>query len=212
MEIPLVVALWEYSDFRGRRRLFVEDTEDLSSQYFDGKTSAVGVHQGPDYEEWKNAHKGKEPTVGLYEHKDYRGAVLTLSVGEYHDIHRLYNFGDAISSVKFNPSPRKPHPFDSLPLIVEIYAKPDFQGRWAVIVEDVLNISAYLGSNFDNAVNSVRVRKGTNFTGGKKAVLFENNDFNSRKEGKKIELPCGDYPDLGKSHGFADMLSSIKVS
>ena len=105
IQIPLVVALWEHAGFGGRKRLLVEDTPNLILQAFNDTASAIGVHPGPDYAAWKAAHGGKEPTVGFYEHVNYGGAVLILTTGAYANIHLLFNFGDQISSVRFNPTP-----------------------------------------------------------------------------------------------------------
>ena len=105
MSIPLVAVLWEHAGFGGRKRTLVEDTPNLILQAFNDTASALGLHPGPDYTSWKNAHGGKEPTVGFYEHVNYYGGVLILTAGAYSNIHLLHNFGDQISSVRFNPVP-----------------------------------------------------------------------------------------------------------
>src|SRR5262245_17714950 len=120
--IPLVVALWEHTGYVGRKRLMVADTPDLTRYVFNDKTSAIGIHPGPDYGAWKAANGGREPTVGFYEHVNYGGASLVLTTGGYSNIHLPHGFGDVISSVRFNPPPVVAHPISPLPLIVELYA------------------------------------------------------------------------------------------
>jgi hypothetical protein len=78
MAIPLVLVLWENANFGGCRRSLVSDTPDLGGQGFNDVTSSVGVHPGPDYFTYKNAHGGAEPTVTLYEDIGYGGAALEL--------------------------------------------------------------------------------------------------------------------------------------
>jgi hypothetical protein len=205
--IPLVVALWEHTRFGGRKRVLVEDTPNLTVQVFNDKTSAVGVHPGPGYVAWKTSHNGQEPVVGLYEHVNYGGAVLRLTVGAYSNIHLLFNFGDVISSVRFNPPPPSAHVISPIPLVVELYADPTFTGNRLVVVEDSANIPAEFGSEFNDVTTSVRVKKGPDFSAGKIAQLYRDLNY----MGGKIDLPPGDYPNIGTSHGFNDVVSSIKV-
>jgi len=205
--IPLVVALWENTNFGGRKRLLVDDTPILSLLAFNDTTSAVGVHPGPDYAAWKAAHGGKEPTVGLYENVNFGGAALILTTGAYASIHRLFNFGDAVSSVRFNPPPPSAAAITPIPLIVELFQHDNFNGNRLVVVEDSASLSGDFGSEFNDVVTSVRVTSGPNFVAGKVAQLFRDANFG----GGKIDLPPGSYPNIGASHGFNDAVSSIKV-
>ena len=206
MQIPLVVALWEHAGFGGRKRVIVENTPSLVLQAFNDKVSAIGVHRGPDYDAWKNAHGKQEPTVGFYQHINYGGAVLILPAGEYGNIHLLYNFGDVISSVKFNVTPPQTHPIQPIPLVVELYESVNYSGRRAVMVQDVPNIISYLGSEFNDITTSVRVKKGPNYTAGIKAELYRDVNY----MGGSIQLDPGDYPNIGVSHGFNDVVSGIR--
>ena len=207
MQIPLVVALWEHTGYSGRRRLIVENTPDLGLQAFNDKVSAVGVHPGPDYAAWKTAHGGKEPTIGLYEHNNYGGAALFLQAGGYSNIHTLFNFGDTISSVKINPPPPSAHAISPIPLVVEIYQHNNYTGNRAVIVENVANIISYLGSDFNDMVTSIRVKEGPNYVAGNTAKFYRDVNY----LGGHIELGPGNYPHIGTSHGFNDIISSIKL-
>lgn len=207
IQIPLVVALWENVGFSGRKRLVVEDTSNLVLQVFNDKASAIGVHPGPDYNAWKAAHGGKEPTVGLYDDVNFGGAVLILTTGAYANIHLLHNFGDQISSVRFNPTPPGAGTIAPIPLVVELFADANFTGNRIVVVEDSSNVISDFGSEFNDVVTAVRVKQGPSFVAGKQAQLFRDINF----LGGKIDLPPGDYPNIGASHGFNDVVSSIKV-
>jgi hypothetical protein len=207
MQIPLVVTLWEGAQFSGKRRTIVEDTKYLSDQVFNDLTSSIIVSPGPDYDAWKNGHGGSEPTVSLFEHFNYGGAELVLKVGAYPNINLLYNFGKVISSVRFSPAFGPIWLKKDIPLVVEIYDLPNFQGKSAVIVQNVANLPNILGIDFNDMTTSVRVKKGPNYVVGKKAQLFR--DFNYM--GGSIQLDPGDYPNLLASHGFDNIISSIKV-
>src|SRR5262249_30826046 len=185
----------------------VENTTNLLLQAFNDKTSAIGVHPGPDYAAWKTAHGGREPTVGLYEDINFGGAALILTNGAYANIHLLYNFGDQISSVRFNPPSGSAGTISPIPLVVELYENANFTGNRLVVVEDSANVILDFGSEFNDVVTSVRVKQGPNYAPGKQAQLFRDITY----LGGKIDLPPGDYPDIGASHGFNDVVSSVKV-
>jgi hypothetical protein len=208
LEIPLVVALWEHPNFGGRKRLIVQDTRNLALTEFANTTSAIGVHPGPNYAAWKAAHGGQEPAVGLYDGVNFTGAALILTAGAYPDIGRLFNFNDAISSIRFNPPPPNAAPIGPIPLVVELYADESFTGRRLVVVEDTPNIAAAFGGEFNDVTTSVRVQEGPDYRPGKKAQLFRDLNY----EGGKIDLAPGNYPDLKSvGIGFNDVVSSVKV-
>src|SRR5438094_10041194 len=121
MAIPVVAELWEDVNFGGSRRTIIEDTSYVGFQGFNDKTSSIKVHPGPDYAAWKAANNGREPVVGFYEHLNFGGGSLLLTAGEYPNIHLGYNFGDVISSVRFNPAPGGPRPIAPIRLIVELF-------------------------------------------------------------------------------------------
>ncbi|MFC0776233.1 hypothetical protein [Terrimonas alba] len=206
--IPLVIALWEHANFQGRKRLFVTDASDLGRNAFNDKTSAIGVHPGPDYAAWKAANGGTEPVVSLYEHVNYGGAALTLKAGGYANIHTLYNFGDKISSLRFNPPVRLPGTIAPIPIYLELYQHTNFQGNRLVVVENSVNIPQDFGSEFNDVASSIRVFRGPNYAQGNKAELFRDYNF----LGGKIELDPGDYPNIaGAPYGFNDVVSSIRI-
>lgn len=206
--IPLIAVLWEHPGFAGRKRSLVMDMPNLLLQAFNDRASAIGIHPGPDYAAWKTAHGGKEPTVGFYEHVNYGGAALILPAGAYANIHLLFNFGDAISSVRFNPAPPAAGAITNIPLVVELFSDVNFNGNRIQIIQDSANIPTDFGSEFNDVVSSVRVIQGPNFVAGKQAQLFRDPNY----MGGKIDLPPGTYPNIGASHGFNDVVSSIKVS
>jgi hypothetical protein len=90
---------------------------------------------------------------------------------------------------------------------VELFADANFTGNRIVVVEDSSNVISDFGSEFNDVVTSVRVKQGPSFAPGKQAQLFRDVDF----LGGKIDLPPGEYPNIGTSHGFNDVVSSIKV-
>jgi len=109
--IPLVLVLWEGPNFTGYKRQFVMDEASLGAGWsngsdclrganFDDQASSVGVHPGPDYETWKIAHGGEEPTVSLWEHRQFAGNHIVLRAGSYPDLGTL-GMNDMVSSIRF---------------------------------------------------------------------------------------------------------------
>jgi hypothetical protein len=172
--IPLVLALWQDTHFQGARRLLIYDVADLNQWNFNDKASAIGVHPGPSYEQWKRDHGGQEPTVSLYEDINFGGAVLTLTAGAYADIHARFAFGDKASSVRFNFESQQnaestadsAAPIAPIKVVLQICTDINFNGRAALIVEDVPDVGAYLGGEYNDAASSIRVRQGPDHTAG----------------------------------------------
>jgi hypothetical protein len=214
--IPLVLVLWEHVNFSGVRRTVVDDVDDLSQMNFNDKASSIGVHPGPDYPAWKAAHAGAEPTVTVYEHAAGGGAALTLTAGSYPDVHARFSFGDLASSVRFNAEPAGDaestalgaRTFASIPVVTDLFTDAGFRGLRTTVVEDVDDLGSYFGGEFNDATSSVRVRVGPSFKPGKAAILFRD----AGELGGAITLPPGNYPDIGVSNGFNDVVSSVKVS
>src|SRR5262249_29335442 len=120
LQIPLVVALWEHAGFGGRKRLIVENTTNLLLQAFNDKTSAIGVHPGPDSRRWQAAAGWREPPAGPYEDINPAGAALLLTTGASAITPLLSNVGDQISSVRFNPRWGSAGTSSPIPLVVEL--------------------------------------------------------------------------------------------
>lgn len=197
--IEIVVALWEHVGFRGRRVLLTEDTPRLSSFGFNDIASSVGIHPGPDFDE------GKRYEVSLYQHAGFGGQQLVLEPGAYPSLHSPFNFGDRVSSVRIGqgiaPAPR----ITPIPVVVEVFEHVNFVGRKLLVVEDISNIHSY--ANFGDQISSVRVHRGPDFANGDKAKLYRHVRF----QGGQIDLDPGSYPNLHQSHGFGDVVSSIRV-
>ncbi|HTD98933.1 MAG TPA: hypothetical protein VK668_06580 [Mucilaginibacter sp.] len=204
--IPIVVTLWENPNFTGRKRLLVDDTENLPDENFNDVTSSITIQPGPDYLAWKSVNGGREPSAAFFKYAGYLEPAITLTVGIYANIQTAYNFGDVISSVKFNPLPI-PGTITSIPVVVELFDDTEFKGKRIVIVEDSSNFSADFGPDFDNCVGSVIVTQGPNWTEGSKAQLFQDINWN----GRYLELPVGRYPNIGQSNLFNNITSSIKT-
>jgi len=209
IQIPLVVILYEKQSLTGRKRIVVENSSDLSLTLFSDQTSSIIVRPGPDYNAWKIAHPGKEPTVGFYEQINYGGAALILTEGVYPNIHNLYNFGDIISSVSFNPPLVPASPAAPVRLMVELFRDPGYFGNQLLLTENCPDISSIFGIEFNDTVTSVRVIPGPNYAQGNTVRLF--NRINFDPAGGWIDLPPGNYPNIGASNGFNDVVSSVKI-
>lgn len=223
--IPLVVALWEGAGYHGPKRLVVEDTPSLDLLGFNDHPHAVGIHPGPDYNAWQEAH-GQAPFAVLYDDNDYEGNGWIMT-GGLPDIGAL-NFG-GISSVRICPpitrdtvdvydlgliDPENPgrdefQAVDAtiapIPLVVELYVDAPFRGHRIVIVENSASLADEFGAEFAGNASSVQVYAGPDYA-GQAAILFDMDNFAGHAKG----LPPGSYPDLNPL-GFDDAARSIKV-
>lgn len=206
--IPIVVVLWQHSRFGGKRCPLLGNTPRLSDYGFNDLTSAIGIHPGPNY------NPNVTYRVGFWEHAWYHGGRLMLAQGAYPSMSRPYNFNDIISAVRFYSPPLKTqvylHPMNAprispIPLVVELYQHSNYRGRRLNVVENISNIHSY--ADFGDIVTAVRVHKGPNYTAGKKARLYRHVNY----MGGYIELGVGNYPNIGVSHGFNDVVSSVKI-
>jgi hypothetical protein len=157
------------------------------------------IRPGPNFDPTANYE------VSFYRDPNYIGGQLVLKPGEYPDIHfGPIQFGDIMSSVKFNQGVPPAPPVTSIPVVAELYSLPNYGGRKLIILENVDNLGTY--SLFDNLTYSIKVFKGPNYTPGDKIRLYDN--FNG--QGRYIDLAPGDYPDLQKSHTFGYVASSTR--
>ncbi len=143
--------------------------------------------------------------VSFYRDPNFISTQLVLKPGEYGDIHYPpIQFGDVISSVKFNQGMPPAQPVTPIPVVAELYSAVNYGGRKLIVFEDVDNLGTY--SAYDNLTSSVKVFAGPNYTPGDKIRLYDT--FSG--SGAYIELEPGEYPDLAKSHTFANKTSSTR--
>jgi hypothetical protein len=118
-EVPVVVMLYEHTNFQGVRRVFIRNQPNLGGTWQSGSAAVVGplfgdtassaaVHPGPDYESWKQRHNGREPTVTLWRNMAvnlqtgeidyaYAGDCIPLQTGIYPDLGALALGGEVIN-------------------------------------------------------------------------------------------------------------------
>lgn len=221
MSIPLVVKLWENVNFKGRRRNIIENESNLSRQLFNDATSSIEICDVPNVpgSTW----------VKVYKHSDYQGRYLPLKdFCKYKNIHGILNFGDVVSSIDINPNInladrilsdgiRYANSSDmSVYLVLKVFnvqnCSPD--GPYAFIIEDVPKISDYLGSEFDNTIQSIYCDMGPSHPNTDshryKAIVYEHNNY----RGASMEIThwggdgFGCYNNLGN---LRNKISSIKI-
>jgi len=206
--IPLIVELYDHFFSKssiwgadpGRRVLLSQDTADLGTPYQMADTvSSLKIRPGPNYDPKANYE------VSFYRDANYISTQLVLKPGEYGDIHYPpIQFGDVISSVKFNQGMPPATPVTPIPVVAELYSAVNYGGRKLIVFEDVDNLGTY--SAYDNLTSSVKVFAGPNYTPGDKIRLYDT--FSG--SGAYIELEPGEYPDLAKSHTFGYKTSSTR--
>jgi hypothetical protein len=170
-DIPLVLALWENPHYGGTRKLLVYDVPDLRPWNTNDKASSVGVHPGPTYQRWKDAHRGAEPTVTMYEDINFGGRAITLVHGAYAELGTFFQFDNKASSVRFNvpgtyvepPAREVAEPIGPIRVVLQICVNANYGGATALIVEDVPNVAAYLGTEYRWSISSVRARRGPDY-------------------------------------------------
>lgn len=219
MDIPWVVTLWEDVNFRGRRRTICQNEPNLDRLAFNDVVSSVEIKYG-SVAPGHNFPNANHSYIRLFQHSNYRGRFITLKAGKkYNSIHGMNNFGDILSSVQFNVAPtiqEKPlvdaldifpraDEFGGVPLVVTVYTGTHYTGKKADILENIDDIGAYLGLDFNDAIRSLTVCSGPDYQPGNNARFYLANGFNG---GPPLQLGLGDYPDI--PHGFYG-ISSIKV-
>ena len=174
LEIPLVLVLWENPGYGGTKSTIIRDQADLRPLSFNDKTSAIGVHPGPSYASWKARHSGAEPTVTIYADPSYTGRCARLSAGAYASTGD-FGFNDNITSARFNDGVacnRVTSSFAAatigyIPVALEIYADPSFNGSWTTLVQASSDLRAQYGGTFNDSITSVRLLMGPNYTAGR---------------------------------------------
>lgn len=190
VKIPLVLVLWEHKKFGGTKRVFVADDHNLTSDTplpsadFNDKSSAIGVHPGPDFD------PNESLTISLFSDADFKGSELVVEAGVYPNLADI-NFNDSISSVRFNaPGARQPGLYvrgaleagirptgpaaaiAPIPAVVQLYATHNYrEGGWgspsfhsfhvATLVETSLDVGAEYGGQFSGSAVQVKVAEGS---------------------------------------------------
>ena len=204
--IPLIVELFQYWFTRnslgggpGRRLLLGQDTPSLVPYDMNNRTTSLKIRPGPNFD--PNA----DYEVSFYRDPDYIGGQLVLTPGEYPDLNRgPINFGDRISSVKFDQGVPPAPAVSPIPVVAELYNLVNYGGRKLIIFEDVDNLATY--SEYNNLTSSVKVFKGPNYRPGDKIRLYQN----TNGTGNYIDLEPGEYPDIQQSHTFGNRTSSTR--
>ncbi|MBT3271197.1 hypothetical protein HN371_28920 [Candidatus Poribacteria bacterium] len=167
----LVVEVFEHTNYRGRSGTILEPIRFTRDIAFQDNISSVKVYRGPAFASAPNQK------VILWEHRDYRGRKLALGPGFYPNLHDVgYSFPDRISSINFGSDLNSSGPeWGAVPVVVEVYPQPGFQGRKGVILRDIA-FTQDIGMQ-DN-IQSFRILKGPDFPrDGCKVIFYEHIDF-----------------------------------
>lgn len=211
--IPLVVILYEHTDFGGVRRYVINDYSDFSSSIsFNDETSSISVHKGPNYYDYKSKY-GHEPTVTFYEHSNV-GQYITLGVGHYSS---LDHFNNRISSCKFyhdrsiTVAPDMPENiwhYKQIKLVTRAW-KHSYSG-WHLVFLTTGNPSLdridafyhYWGPGTNDQISSLSVTKGPNWYSGVAIKFWQHNYYS----GQFKTFEAGN--NIGFLSGYNDMFSS----
>jgi len=202
------VEVFEHWGFRGRRATILSPVRATSELGFENNISSIRIYKGPAYSFATNYR------AIFYEDEKFQGRRLALGPGLYPTIHDVaYNFGDTISSVKLGISRDVTGPeWGTIPVIMELYQHPYFQGNYITVLRDVANCEE-MGLN--KAISSVRIFKGPDFPSeGCRVTFFEKPEF----EGASLPIHMtkkDSRRDIDNLHAlpknFGNIISSIKV-
>jgi hypothetical protein len=112
--------------------------------------AALSAHAQP-HGGWRHEHR-RMPTVTLYEHADFRGASLTLEIGQRIpnlDWARFDNgsrINDRISSIRIEG-----------PVELVAFEHAEFSGRALVTAGDIRNLD-WIQGRWNDVISSLRVR------------------------------------------------------
>lgn len=212
----LIVELFEMPNFGGRAGYFIDPDPDLPRSGFPNGVRSARVFKGPGFS------RGPNYRLVLHERRQFRGRKLVLGPGYYTYLREISSdFSGDIRSFNIAPDYQASGPdWGTIPLIVELFDDPGFQGRRAVVLRDVANTHTTLG--MADSISSVRVTKGPDFPAqGAKVRLYEHIDFG----GPHLDIPMTtahlkqELPELrmmqmvGGQHAssFGDAVSSVQI-
>lgn len=202
----LILEAFEHTYYRGKKVTIIDDIENTEDVGAHDSISAAKIYRGPGFTAAPNYK------VIFYEHINFKGRKLVLSPGFYPSIHDIpYNFGDIMSSIEFTPRAHPTPPeYGFIPLTIEAYRDLEFHGPRATIMRDVSDVKDI---GMDNAISSLRIRRGPNFPySGCQVILYE--EPNYRGEKFAISLNTREFQKEFRnlrSQGFGDVISSIKI-
>jgi len=184
----------------------IRSTQDIG---FQDNISSIKLYRGPAFAAAPNYK------MICYEHVNFQGRKLVLSPGFYGhlDLVSDVSFGDRISSIDFAPASVTSGPdYGTIPLMVEVYRDPNFQGRRATVLRDIPHTEQI---DMHDVISSVRIRRGPDFPPtGCKVIFYEHVNF----EGQTLAInfsPVDYYKEIPNLHTqerfFGDIISSIKI-
>ena len=203
----LVVEVFEHQYYRGRKLTIVGPVDDTNEIGASETISSIKIYKGPGFRASPNYK------AIFYEHSNYQGRRLVLAPGFYPNIHEIpYNFGDIISSVNYSPAANPTPPeYGAIPVIVEVFRDPQYLGNHSLVLRDISDLRD-VGMN--NAISSIRLRRGPNFPfSGCQVNFYEGINF----EGQRFTINLGSrefQKEIGNLHDrfrFGDTISSIKI-
>lgn len=219
--IPIVVVIWEYPNFKGKRIALAQDTPDIGVyniplhdtedfHHNNGSVTGVGcsveIHKGPSYNSYAHHHSkhGSVNDISFYSGSNYSGEQIVLTPGKYPSL-KPFNFMYNIKSVQFIRSFRTESTIGPIPVVAELYKDTQFRGAKLLVVDNISNLHSYC--DFGDKISSVKVFEGPDFSDGSTLTLFQNAGYG----GSHLPLEPGEYPDLRFPNSFNNIATSVKV-
>lgn len=152
----LIVEVYDNVNFTGKKATIVNPVNNVATVGMQQPILSAKVYRGPGSTESENYK------VIFYDAPNLQGRKFTLGPGYYPNLHDIvYNFGERIVSINIAPPMASTAPsYGAIPVIIDLFEKPGFQGLQATIVRDIDNTDA-LG--LPGLPGSLRVQKGPNF-------------------------------------------------
>lgn len=204
----LVVEVFEHPGFGGQSTTIIDPIRSMADVGFQDRVRAAKVYKGPGFA------SGPSYKALLYESPNFTGRKLALTPGFYPTLADVsFDFAGTVSSIGFGPDVRPSGPdWGTIPLIIEIFREPRFQGEKVTILRDIAFTQTV---GMQDSIQSFRIIKGPNFPpGGCKVIFYEHIDFQGSAFPMQIYPRDSviEVPDMNLlSEKFTSKISSIRI-
>lgn len=199
MSVKFLIQAFKEEDYRGRSRHIVSNEAELKLVGFDNDIASLKIMRGPDFQ--------PGDVVRLYTDKGFSGKYIEVGPGEYPSVHKSpIDLGHKISSIEITSVHIPAAP--AVPLIVQVFADKNFEGRRRTIVQDLTDLKL---QDFDDDVSSLQVFAGPDHA-GEVATFFQNPNFSGFSLEPADMGPGTSIPNLKEiPNKLNNRISSIRI-
>lgn len=199
MTVKFLIQAFKEEDYRGRSRHIISNEADLKLIGFDNDITSLKIMRGPDYV--------PGDVVRLYLDKGFSGKFVEVGPGEYPSVHKSpIDLGHKISSIEITSVHVPAAP--AVPLIIQIFADKNFEGRRRTIVQDLSDLNL---QDFDDEISSLQIFAGTGHA-GEVATFYQNPNFSGFALEPEAMGPGTSIPNLKEiPNKLNNRISSVRI-